>query len=82
MLISHLAAVERVYLAIFRIPANSGHNLQRHTPVKHSSLASTVTPERAHRNRAQAEIIDCNLKPNERRNQIDIILYKPETTQN
>lgn len=76
MLISHLAAVEKSLLAISQIPANSGHNLHKGTP-REAFIKEFLQQHLSERIAiGTGEIIDCNSKPNERRNQIDIILYK------
>jgi len=76
MLKSHLDAVERHLLQISQIPANSGHTLHKGTPreafikeflVNHLSERVAV---------GTGEIIDSNSKPGQRRNQIDIVIYK------
>lgn len=76
MLQAHLNAVEQHLLQISKIPANSGHSLHKGTPresfikeflVNHLSEQVAI---------GTGEIIDANSKPNETRNQIDIVIYK------
>lgn len=76
MLKSHLDAVERHLLQISQIPANSGHTLHKGTPreafikeflVNHLSERVAI---------GTGEIIDAKSKPGERRNQIDVVIYK------
>lgn len=76
MLVSHMKAVEDHLLAISRIPANSGHSLHKGTPREafireflEKHLNSTVQI-------GTGEIIDSRSKPNEKRNQFDIVIYK------
>ena len=76
MLIAHMNAVEDHLLAIAQIPANSGHPLNKGTPREafireflEKHLNSTVAI-------GTGEIIDCQSKPNEKRNQFDIVIYK------
>lgn len=76
MLKSHIDAVENHLLSISKIPANSGHSLHKGTPreafikeflVNHLSERVAI---------GTGEIIDANSKPNQPRNQIDIVIYK------
>ncbi len=76
MLNAHCAAREQALLAISKIPANSGHSLHKGTPreafireflVDH--LSETVAF-------GTGEIIDARSQPCEKRNQIDIVVYK------
>lgn len=76
MLKSHIDQSERVLLAQSKIPANSGHPLHKGTPRESfikiflkNHLPSTIEI-------GSGEIIDSNSKPNEQRNQHDIVLYK------
>ena len=76
MLLTHMNTVEDHLLAISRIPANSGHPLHKVTPREafireflERHLNSTVSI-------GTGEIIDCHSKPNESRNQFDIVIYK------
>lgn len=76
MLVEHINAIEEHLLAISRIPANAGHPLHKGTPreafIKEflenhlSELIGVGT----------GEIIDSNSRPGQRRNQVDLILYK------
>lgn len=76
MLTAHMNAVEDHLLAISRIPANSGHSLHKGTPREafireflEKHLNSTVSI-------GTGEIIDSHSKPNTKRNQFDIVIYK------
>ena len=76
MLYAHMKAVEDHLLAISQVPANSGHSLHKGTPREafirtflEQHLNSTVAI-------GTGEIVDCNSKPNEPRNQFDIVIYK------
>lgn len=76
MLYSHMKAVEEHLLAISKVPANSGHSLHKGTPREafireflEKHLNSTVAI-------GTGEIIDSRSKPNEQRNQFDIVIYK------
>ena len=76
MIKSHLEAVEEQLLVTSRIPANSGHPLNKGTPreafIKEfliNHLSETVSI-------GTGEIVDCESKPNEQRNQFDIVIYK------
>lgn len=69
-------AVENKLIAISQIPANSGHSLHKGTPREafikeflNDHLPETVAI-------GTGEIIDANSKPNESRNQFDIIVYQ------
>jgi hypothetical protein len=76
MLKAHIDAVEEHLLAISRIPANSGHPLHKGTP-REAFIREFLTN---HLNESVAlgsgEIIDANSKPNEKRNQIDIVVFR------
>jgi hypothetical protein len=76
MLKSHLNAVESHLLQISQIPANSGHSLHKGTPreafikeflISHLSERVAI---------GTGEIIDATSTPGQRRNQIDIVIYK------
>ena len=76
MLKSHMDAQEDALLARSRIAANIGHSLHKGTPredfVKdflRDHLSESVSI-------GSGEIIDASSKPNEQRNQIDIVIYK------
>lgn len=76
MLISHMDAVENHLLAISKVPANSGHSLNKGTPREafikeflEKHLSETVSI-------GTGEIIDSNSKPRQSRNQFDIVIYK------
>jgi hypothetical protein len=76
MLVAHMNSIEEHLLAISKIPANSGHTLHRGTPREafireflDKHLNSTVSI-------GTGEIIDCNSKPRDKRNQFDIVIYK------
>ena len=76
MLKAHIDSHEQQLLATSRIPANSGHTLHKGTPREafirqflQDHLSETIAI-------GTGEIIDCNSKPREPRNQIDIVLYR------
>ena len=76
MLKAHIDAHEQQLLVTSRIPANSGHTLHKGTPREafirqflQDHLSETIAI-------GTGEIIDCNSKPREPRNQIDIVLYR------
>ena len=76
MLKAHIDSHEQQLLATSRIPANSGHPLHKGTPREafirqflQDHLSETIAL-------GTGEIIDCNSKPREPRNQIDIVLYR------
>ncbi|MBN1373496.1 MAG: hypothetical protein JW987_16275 [Anaerolineaceae bacterium] len=76
MLKSHIDAVEEHLLAISQIPANTGHALHKGTPREafiKEFLANHLSERVAI---GTGEIIDANSRPNEPRNQIDIVIYK------
>jgi hypothetical protein len=76
MLRAHLAAVEQQLLVTSRIPANSGHSLHKGTPREafiKEFLEGHVSERLAVGN---GEIISADSKPEEKRNQIDIVLHK------
>lgn len=76
LLKSHMDARERSLLVISNIPANSGHSLHKGTPREafireflQGHLPDSVAI-------GTGEIIDAGSKPNEQRNQYDIIVYR------
>ena len=76
MLKSHIDTMENHLLAISQIPANAGHPLHKGTPREafiKEFLASHLGEGVAI---GTGEIIDANSGPNERRNQIDIVIHK------
>jgi hypothetical protein len=78
MLKTHLEAVEKQILVTSRIPANSGHSLHKGTP-RESFIENFLTSHLSRRvDIGKGEIIDADSKPGEHRNQLDIVLYKPE----
>jgi hypothetical protein len=73
---AHLDASEAHLLEIARIPANAGHTLHKGTPREafikeflEEHLAETIAV-------GTGEVIDASSKPGERRNQLDVVLYK------
>jgi len=76
MLIAHMNAVEENLLAISRIPANSGHSLHKGTP--REAFIREFLEKHLNSNVAigTGEIIDSQSKPNQPRNQFDIVIYK------
>ena len=76
MLKHHMDANEAHLLSISEIPANAGHSLHKGTPREafikeflENHLPSNVAI-------GTGEIIDANSRPNEQRNQFDIVIYK------
>jgi hypothetical protein len=76
MLKSHVDAVEQSLIAISRIPANTGHTLHKGTP-REAFIKKFLQDHLSERVAiGTGEIIDANSRPNEPRNQIDIVIYK------
>jgi len=76
MLNSHMDAVENHLIAISKIPANTGHPLHKGTP-REAFIREFLTNHLSERVAiGTGEIIDANSKPQDRRNQIDIVIYK------
>lgn len=76
MLKTHVDAVEQSLLAISRIPANTGHTLHKGTP-REAFIRKFLQDHLSERVAiGSGEIIDANSRPNEPRNQIDIVIYK------
>ena len=76
MLKRHMAAVESSLLEISRIPANSGHSLHKGTP-REAFIKKFLSEHLSERVAiGTGEIIDYRSKPNEPRNQIDIVIFK------
>ncbi len=76
MLKAHLDAVENELLVTSKRPANSGHNLHKGTPREafiKEFLEGHLSEKVAI---GTGEIIDANSQPGEKRNQIDIVIYK------
>src|SRR5260370_31969047 len=76
LLKAHMDVIEQSLLAKARISANTGHPLHKGTPreafikeflIGHLSKRVAI---------GHGEIIDASSKPNEPRNQMDIVLYK------
>lgn len=75
MLKSHINAVENHLLAISRIPANTGHSLHKGTP-REAFIKEFLTSHLSERVAiGSGEIIAAESKPNQARNQIDIVIY-------
>jgi hypothetical protein len=75
MLIEHINQVEKTLISRAEIPGNSGHSLHKGTPREFfikEFLQNHISDKISI---GTGEIIDCNSKPNENRNQIDIVLY-------
>jgi hypothetical protein len=69
-------AVENVLLATSRVPANSGHSLNKGTP-REAFIKKFLSQHLSERVAiGTGEIIDSRSKPNEQRNQIDIVIFK------
>lgn len=78
MLKAHMDIIEDSLIAKSRIQENTGHSLHKGTPREvfikeflESHLPGNVSI-------GTGEIIDCNSRPGEQRNQYDIIIYKKE----
>jgi hypothetical protein len=75
MLVSHIASVENHLLAISQIPENAGHTLHKGTP-REAFIREFLEQ---HLNEkvsiGSGEIIDSNSKPNQSRNQFDIVIF-------
>lgn len=76
MLKSHIDAIEDTLVSLSKIPAGSGHPLHKGTP--RESFIREYLQSHLPENFAigTGEIIDCNSRPNEKRNQHDIIIYR------
>jgi hypothetical protein len=78
MLQQHLRAVEDKLLVTSRIPANSGHPLHQGTP-RETFIKEFLQGHLSRRVEiGSGEIIDANSQPGEMRNQLDVVIYKPE----
>lgn len=76
MLKAHIDAVEANLLALSQIPANAGHSLHKGTP-REAFVREFLQGHLSERVAiGTGEIIDANSQPGERRNQIDIVIYK------
>ena len=76
MLKAHIDAVENSLLATSRIPANAGHSLHMGTP-RESFIRQFLQSHLSERAAiGTGEIIDANSRPGQRRNQLDIVIYK------
>ncbi len=78
MLKKHMDALEDALLSVSKIPASSGHALHKGTPREafiKEFLANHLSQRVA---LGTGEIIDANSRPGEQRNQIDIVIYKPD----
>ena len=76
MLNAHLDAIEDSLLSQSKIQKNSGHSIHKGTPREEfirEFLSSHLGENLAI---GSGEIIDANSKPGEKRNQIDIVIYK------
>lgn len=76
MLVSHINASEQRLLATSRIPAGSGHPLHKGTPREAFIRDFLETHLSENLSIGSGEIIDCDSKPRESRNQFDIVIYK------
>lgn len=76
MLKSHMDAIENSLAARSRVPANSGHSLHKGTPREAfiREFLESHLPENVAI--GSGEIIDANSRPDEQRNQFDIVIYK------
>ncbi|GEP45872.1 DUF6602 domain-containing protein [Brevifollis gellanilyticus] len=76
MLKNHMARIEDLLLAQSRIAANTGHNLHKGTP-REAFVRGFLEEHLSERVAiGTGEIIDANSKPGEKRNQIDIVVYR------
>jgi hypothetical protein len=76
MLRSHMAAVENHLLSISKIPANAGHSLHKGTP-REAFIREFLDSHLSERVAiGSGEIIDSDSRPGQKRNQIDIVIYK------
>ncbi|CAN5286616.1 hypothetical protein BH10ACI1_BH10ACI1_30590 [soil metagenome] len=78
MIHAHFAAIENAILATSKIQENSGHTLHKGTPreIFIKNFLSTHLGETV--SLGTGEIVDCNSKPKESRNQFDIVIHKKE----
>ncbi|RYE50965.1 MAG: hypothetical protein EOP48_18930 [Sphingobacteriales bacterium] len=76
MLKAHIDAIEDILVAKSRVPANAGHSLHKGTP--REAFIAEFLKDQLPENFAigSGEIIDCNSRPHELRNQHDIIIYR------
>jgi len=78
MLQAHFNDCERMLLATSQIPANSGHSLHKGTP-RETFIKQFLEDHLSERvSVGTGEVIDATSKPNEPRNQLDIIIFKRE----
>jgi hypothetical protein len=76
MLKTHIDTVEGSLLETSKIPANSGHPLHKGTP-RENFIRTFLQGHLSERVAiGTGEIIDSKSKPGEKRNQIDIVIYK------
>lgn len=76
MLKAHMDAKERHLLAISQIPANAGHNLHKGTP-REAFIREFLDDHLSERvATGTGEVIDSSSRPNQPRNQIDIVVYR------
>lgn len=76
MLQTHFDELERSLLAASKVPGNSGHTLHKGTPREHfiRDFLEMHLSERVAI--GTGEIFDAKSRPNQSRNQLDIVLYK------
>ncbi len=78
MLKAHFAALESALIQTSLIPANAGHSLHKGTP-REAFLKQYLETHLSERVAlGSGEIIDAASLPNEKRNQMDIVIYKRE----
>jgi len=76
LLKAHMDGVEQVLLAMSQIAGNTGHPVHKGT-AREAFIKEFLLGHLSERvGIGNGEIIDANSKPNEKRNQIDIVLYK------
>ena len=76
MLKSHMDSIEEVLLAQAKVQVNTGHSLHKGTPREVFVRDYLVSHLPSNLTIGTGEIIDCNSKPGEKRNQFDIVIYK------
>lgn len=76
MLTAHLNSIEEILLSSAKVSANAGNSLNKGTP-REIFIKEFLTNHLSEKVAiGSGEIIDCNSRPNESRNQIDIVIYR------
>jgi hypothetical protein len=78
VLAAHLDAIEQRLLCSSRVPGNSGHPIHKGTPREAFIREFLLGHLGARAAIGTGEIIDANSRVGERRNQLDIVVYKSE----